>query len=78
MAMVTMRMPMVARMRGLGSPTASRHSLLMNCVTSAGKLPRCAFTLFFRIRPDSDLKMGENKHVISRIVDPDPPGSALI
>ena len=42
-------------MRGEGSPTADRHSDLMNSATSLGNFVKCAFTLFFRISPESDL-----------------------
>ena len=46
---------MVALIRGLGSPTASKHSDLMKLITSGGRLFMCALTLFFRIKPDRDL-----------------------
>ena len=47
-------MPTVALMSGEGSPTALRHSARMKSVTSGGNVPRCAFTLFLRMRPESD------------------------
>ena len=45
---------MVARIRGEGSPTFCRHSLLMNSVTAGGKLWKWALTLFLRMRPLRD------------------------
>ena len=57
--MVVMRIPTVALMSGEGSPTAPRHSLLMKVVTSLGSAPKCAFTLFLRMRPGGNcIKIG--------------------
>lgn len=53
-AMVVIRMPTVARIRGEGSPTAFKHSCLMNSLTSGKNLWKCALTLFLRIRPLRD------------------------
>jgi len=54
-AIVVMRIPTVALIKGDGSPTAERHSCLMNSVTTGRNLWKCAFTLFFSIRPLKDL-----------------------
>ena len=62
-AIVVIRIPIVALIRGLGSPTASKHSDLMKLITSGGRLFMCAFTLFFRIKPDRDLNTKINQAV---------------
>lgn len=44
-------LPTVALIKGEESPMLFRHSLLMKSVTPLGKLWKCAFTLFFKMRP---------------------------
>lgn len=44
-------LPTVALIKGEESPMLFRHSLLMKSVTPFGKLWKCAFTLFFKMRP---------------------------
>ena len=56
LAIVVIRIPTVALISGLVSPTADKHSDLMNKATSGGNLVKCALTLFFRINPDNDLE----------------------
>lgn len=53
--MVVIKIPTVALMSGDGSPTAERHSCLMNSVTSGWNLWKRLLTLFFNIRPLRDL-----------------------
>ena len=52
LAMVVIRMPMVALIKGEGSPTAWRHPSLRWIDTSGGNWWKCALTLFLRMRPD--------------------------
>lgn len=61
--MVVIRMPMVARMSGDGSPRHWRHSRLMNSRHQSGNLSKNARALFFRIRPlrDRVASSSENK-----------------
>lgn len=53
--MVVIRIPMVALIRGEGSPILFRHSALMKDDTSGGNFSKWALTLFFNIKPLSDL-----------------------
>ena len=55
LAIVVIKIPTVALISGEGSPTAFKHSALINVATSGGNWLKCALTLFFRIRPASDL-----------------------
>ena len=66
LAMVVMRIPTVALIRGLGSPTAEIHSDLMKPATSAGNLVKCALTLFLRMSPDKDLVASSSEVIFVR------------
>ena len=52
--------------RGDGSPTADKHSDLIKRDTSLGNLVKWAFTLFFRISPDSDLVASSSPVILVR------------
>ena len=54
LAIVVIKIPTVALINGEGSPTALRHSDLMNVATSVGNWLKWALTLFLRIRPAND------------------------
>lgn len=64
-------LPTVALIKGEESPMLFRHSLLMKSVTPLGKLWKCAFTLFFKIRPlnervgSSATENKQSQHLIS-------------
>ena len=65
---VVIRIPTVARIKGDGSPMAARHSFRIKSATGDGNLWKWALTLFFNIKPLSDLvgsstrKKNEKRH----------------